>query len=73
MAPDTWLTILFAVLTVAGYLLWVLELLPGLRVLIALLAIVCFALALVFYERGDRSPRDPGPGMAAVVRAGAAS
>jgi hypothetical protein len=50
MAPDTWLTILFAVLAVAAYLLWVLELLPGVRVAIALLAVVCFVLALVFYQ-----------------------
>lgn len=64
MAPDAWLTILFAVLAVTGYLLWVLELLPGLRVLITLLAIVCFALALVFYERGDTSAGDAAAGWA---------
>jgi hypothetical protein len=64
MTPDTWLTILFAVLTVAGYLLWVLELLPRVRVFVTVVAIVCFGLALVLYEHPDT-----GPAMSAVVGA----
>lgn len=72
MAPDAWLTILFAVLAVTAYLLWVLELLPGLRLLVTLLAIVCFALALVFYERADTSTGDTALGWGVSTRVGAA-
>ena len=65
MAPEAWLTILFAVLTVAGYLLWVLELLPRLRVWLTVLAVVSFATAVVFYERADTTAGHDDLGVAA--------
>ena len=72
MAPDTWLTIVFAVLTVAGYLLWVLEARRGLRLLLTVLAIVSFALAVVFYEYVDTTVPDAGLGSAATMDIGSA-
>jgi len=72
MAPDAWLTILFAVLTVAGYLLWILEARRGLRVLLTVLAIVSFALAVVFYEYVDTTVPDAGLGSAATMDIGSA-
>jgi apolipoprotein N-acyltransferase len=59
MAPEVWLTILFIVLTAAGYLLWVLEARSGLRNAVALVAVVCFVLALLFYDFAS-PPADHG-------------
>jgi hypothetical protein len=48
MAPDAWLTVLFSVLAVAGYLLWILDAGSGIRHVLTVLAVLSLVLALVF-------------------------
>ena len=50
MSPDVWLTILFSILAAAAYVLWVLELMPRLRMLCSLAAIVSFGAALLLHQ-----------------------
>jgi hypothetical protein len=50
MTPDAWLIILFAALTLAGYLLWVTGRLRRVRILVGVLAIVALVLAIVFHD-----------------------
>ena len=50
MTPDAWLIILFAVLTLAGYLLWATGRLRRVRILVGVLAVVALVLAIVFHD-----------------------
>jgi len=50
MTPSACLIVLFALLTVTGYLLWISDRLPRLRVLIGVLAVVTLVLAIVLYD-----------------------
>jgi hypothetical protein len=50
MTPDACLIILFAVLALAGYLVWVTDRLPRGRVPIGVLALVTLVLAIVFHD-----------------------
>jgi hypothetical protein len=70
MSPAAWLTILFILLTTAGYLLWVLEARSGVRNSVALLAVVFFVLALLRYELTPPEPDDLGGGVLASTPAG---
>jgi hypothetical protein len=70
MPPEVWLTILFALFAVAGYLLWVFEARPGLRHLLTFLAAVFFVLAIVFYETAPRTGGDADAGQVASSPAG---
>jgi len=49
MTPDVWLILLSALLTVAGYLLWVWERLPRVRAVLGILAFVALVLSVVFH------------------------
>ena len=71
MSPAAWLTILFIVLTTAGYLLWVLDARSGLRNAVAMLAVVCFVLALLVYELTPPEPDKLGRGVLASTPASA--
>ena len=50
MTPDAWLIILFAVLTLAGYLLWATGRLRGVRIVLGVLAVVALVLAIVLHD-----------------------
>jgi len=64
MTPAACLIILFAALTLAGYLLWIAGRLPRIRLLIAVLALVTLALAIVLHdlEVASVATRDRGTG-----------
>ena len=50
ITPAACLIVLFALLTVAGYLLWIANRLPRLRVLIGVLAVITLVLAIVLHD-----------------------
>ena len=50
MTPAACLIVLFALLTITGYLLWIANRLPRLRVLIGVLAVVTLVLAIVLHD-----------------------
>ena len=66
ITPSDYLIILFAVLTLAAYLLWIADRLPRLRVLIGFLAVVSLALTIVLHDLEVASvssrERDTGDG-----------
>jgi hypothetical protein len=50
MTPDAWLILLSTLLAVTGYLLWVGNRLPRVRVLLGALALSSFVLAVVLHD-----------------------
>jgi hypothetical protein len=50
LSPAAWLIILFAVLTLAAYLLWIADRSPRIRLVIGFLAVVTLAGAIVLHD-----------------------
>ena len=65
--PAACLIILFALLTLAAYLLWIADRLPRIRVVIGVLAVVTLVLAIILHdlEVANVASRERGTGVGA--------